>query len=349
MNYVDYIYTPSDGTYGIDLGYIPSTQTRVKIRAKLVTDGTLLFGIVDDSSSWFRFFAYDYNRACFDIPHDSDARIEIDTDYSVDYVDYEFGFSGDTMYLKDSFGNYADAYAGSYTFNFTSGFKLWGNLNIYEGSRVYDIEVYEGETLARHYRPAYDSNLGAGLYDGTTFYGKTQGSDTIGYELTQIKVDFPAGRSNYVPASGGSFSGTVEVAVDFQTLGYYFDFALNSSKQSAATLTINGNDVSDTFSADTIGTYQFEISFPNWDGSGDVNAKGRRYSNYIIQTHRASDGAVIPLGNTPFTASVYQNTPLVQSQPLYLGTDEIDTLYLGDNPIEAIYLGEDLVFGIDGR
>lgn len=346
MKLVEYIYTPQEGQYGIDLGYVPTTSTRVKIRAKLSVDGNLTLGVSDSVNSWFRFFTYENNLAVFDIPSDSNARITIPTDTSADYVDYEFGFSGNTLYLKDSLGNYSEYDGSIFTYNFTDEFKVWGDKNVYADSRIYGIEVYEGDNLVKHYQPAFDdANNRACLYDGSTaYYNNIAGNDIAYSDYPAVSVvGYPSRPS--VGASGGSVSSSVIVREDLTQSMYTLKIGLISSRQSAATLTVNGNVVTD-FSTSTSGTYQFSISFPAWDGSGDVDSRGRRNSNYIIEVLDGNNNdSVIPIGNTPFTASLFQNSPSVTSQPLYLGDDEVNTAYLGGDEVTAMYLGDDLVFG----
>lgn len=346
MKLVEYIYTPQAGQYGIDLGYVPTTSTRVKIRAKLSFDGNLTLGVADSANSWFRFFTYQQNMAVFDCPFDSQERIEIQTNTDADYVDYEFGFkdNGQTMYLQDSLGHYDDRSAAGYNFNFTDQFKVWGDKFIYADSRIYDIEVYEGDNLVKHYQPAFDDvNNKAGLYDGSNwYYANTAGNDIAYSNFPAVSVvGYPLRPS--VGASGGSVSGSVIVREDLTQSMYTLKIELLSSRQSAATLTVNGNVVTD-FTAWNPGTYDFSVSFPAWDGSGDVDSRGRRNSNYIIEVVDENDNA-LTIDNTPFTASLFQNSPLVTSQPLYLGDDEVNTVYLGDDEVTAMYLGDDLVFG----
>lgn len=339
---VDYIYTPESGQYGIDLGYYPTTATTVKIKTRLSVDGNLCLGSVDSpSAGWFRFFTYENGMAYFDIPYDSNARIGIQTDTNSAHI-YEFGISGDTLFIKDDLGHYADAYAGDYTFDFDTEFKLWGDKFINADSEVYWIEIYEDGVLVNRYDAAYDDVEGrAGLYDGTTMYYNNIDVYDINYQdLPAISVSPSIGRVN-VEATGGSVSAVITTNYDFQSDGSYWEIYEVSSYQSAATISIDGQTGLHYYSGNTIGQYPFTITFPAWDGSGDTGANGMRNTSYAVEM-KDSGGQMISI---PITFLVRQKSPLATGTPLTIGDLQSETIYLGDDTVVAMYLGDNLFFG----
>ena len=136
-----------------------------------------------------------------------------------------------------------------------------------------------------------------------------------------ITTDLPL--RNYIGASGGTISGTA--TVDANTL---WEVSLQSGKQdSAFTFCINGESGVTYYSGDTAGDYAFEVSVPAWDGSGDVNQKGRRLATYAFTQ-----------GGGP-TLAFYQEPP----KHLFLG-GEVDGLYIQGSAVTAVYMGEDPVY-----
>lgn len=353
MTFVEYIYNPQSGSYGIDLGYTPSTDTRVRIKGKAAQDGGLYFGMGPEgapSDSWFRLFSYEYGVMTFDCPNDSDARIEVPYDAEADFFDLTFGFksNGEILFLKNNLTSYEYEYStSSLDFDFDDTLKCWGNANYSndEGSRFYEIWIYETAAEMRHFLPAYDDIEGAGLYETytSTFYGAVAGSDPIDYQsLPGVVVEGKSGRIN-VAASGTSISGSVNVYIDLVTDGYYWEITEISSTASSNTITIGNQTGLHYYSGNTTGTTNFEIVVPVWDGTGPATAKGERLTHYAISTKYAN-GDTMTIGNTPFTFLIRQRNPNDTGKPLYLGESEVSVAYLGGDSVIAAYLGEDLVF-----
>lgn len=358
MQLVEYIYNPNNGGYGIDLGYIPTTTTWVRIKGKAVDDGWLYFGIGPDdiySNGYFRLFAYQSGYLTVDCPHDSNARLDIPIDSSAEYFDISLGFSGSNpdFFISnpdESFYQAQDMSSFASVFDFGGTLKCWGNPNysVYAGSRFYEIWIYEGPTLEKHFVAAVDVNSGAGLYEtiDQEFYGAMAGSNTIDYHaLPSIEVSGRSGRIS-VPASGTSISGSVEVRADLAQMGLYWEIAELSSVDSANTISIDGQTGLHYYSGSTTGTYQYSITIPNWDGTGAASSANTKNTYYSISVRNATGGTET-MGNTPFTFQTRQanpNPPAPTGKPMHLGDDECSVAYVGDEAVLAAYLGDDLVF-----
>lgn len=153
--------------------------------------------------------------------------------------------------------------------------------------------------------------------------------------LTLFSYDGPTGHIT-IPSSGGSVSGTMVVEVGGSN--EYLMISPAASVQSAATLQVSGQTV-DYFSANTVGSYEFTISFPEWDGSGET-VNNKRYTSYYIRSYNSGE----PTYNYSWHLYVQQTPPGGGGTSLIIGDTEVSTIYLGDDNVVAIYVGDNLVF-----
>lgn len=353
MRYVDNIHNDTYGYYGIDLGYIPSTHTSVRIKGLAAVDGALYFGCGPSYvpyGGWFRLFTYMDNYMVFDCPQDSDWRAEMPTDLS-HVFDLDFGFKEIEgswyLYIHNNDTDYEMTYpASTYQYNFTDTLKCWGNASDFEvaaGSRFYDIQVFESGVLTAHYVPVYDDVYGAGMYDeiGQQAHYAIAGSETIGYD-NLIAIEYSGGTSVIFESSGGSLSARIKVNEDCTGTDHHWGIKQlsNTSAGSACTISYNGQTGLTEFSGKTDGVYDFDYVMEPWSGS----SADSRYRVAIFHITMYDDITGEPYGYEDLVQRLRQKNDLNQGKPLYLGTDEVNTMYLGTDEVIAAYLGEDLVF-----
>ena len=366
MRLVDNIYHSQGGDYGIDLGYRPTTHTRVRVLGKAYNDGNLYVGTGPESSQpsgqWFRLFTYQSDFMTFDCPEDSMERI--DTMSNIGYEEeYEFGFTntGTTIFLQNNTQSVINtAYVGDKDLSAFDGqtnstIKIWGDGTYYSGpnTSVKEIWVYEDNVLTAHFLPAVD-DLGngeeAGMYDeiGGVFYPKCQDSLAIQWD-EKSPIEYDRISNVIFDASGGTTGATI--IVNYQLSGENYHWGVKqltdlNGMGSAFTLNYNGQTGLTEISGKTDGTISFEFAADPWDGSDASGGTwNKKYRTAVWHITLYDDGTDDPWGGEDFAQRVRQINPLHSGgTPVYIGEDAVDTMYAGEDQVLAAYIGEDLVF-----
>lgn len=361
MRYVDYIYNAGSGTYGIDLGYRPTTATTMEVRGMPYVDGNLWIGTGPEGNGgmgqpygqWFRLFTYQDNIITFDCPEDSSWRGEEGYDGSADYEDFSCGFNTDgDIYVATTAGT--QSYP-MYNYDLTafdgvnnSTIKCWGDGNYYNGgtSKFYEIWIYEAGQLVRHYLPAVENGK-AGLYEeiGQQFYGKVAGSPDISWQEKPI-LEYSGGTNVVFEASGGSFSARLKVNENLSAETYHWAVKqlTDTTAGSACTISYNGQSGLTEFSGKTDGIYDFDYVMEPWDGTISGSPSDSRYRSAVFHITIYDDATGQPAGFEDNIQRLRQKNPLIQGRPVYLGEDQVNVIYLGEDSVISAYLGEDLVF-----
>lgn len=309
MTYVEYIQNglSSEGRgydYKIDTGYYPNENTKVRIKFSMEeADGEILFGSTMPGNFW-RIFAYESTTIVFDFPNDSDYRTLLP--YTMGTVgEYEFGNNYITNLATST--TQINTTVGSFSGQET--LKVWGDKSVMYGSKIYYIEIYEGNTLIMDLRPCLDDYDVPCLYDEVGedyYYNSNQGSLIAGPVLSSIIIN-PA--SAIIPSVGNTISVSVTTEnywTAAATDGTWLTLSANSGQgDGTITVTVDPNAAS-TSRTDTI---------------------------TFVDTN-TSDEAVLTIRQKKYQTG----------QPLYIGGDEVPQLAVGEDEIIEAYIGDELVF-----
>lgn len=178
--------------FSINLGYTPTTATTVEITLTIPNfDGNTILSTdytTPNSGMWWRFFTFQSGKYFFDCPNDSSARVNVSATFSTKST-LKMWMDSTKIYLQNGEGTPASGSLPS-TPNFVGPLKLWtinytlGRvLDCIQGTKIYGIKIYEGQTLAMDLKPAKVGNdvglfdtIGGNLYqnsgNGTLLYGE---------------------------------------------------------------------------------------------------------------------------------------------------------------------------------
>ena len=315
MEYIEYIQNGSSGStsslYQINLNYYPTLNTRARIKFNYPAvdgDGNLLFGTSKTRNKYWRFFTYGSDAImAFDFPNDQwytgDNRTTIPYTKGTDAV-FEIG----NRYLINETTSESHIGEPLTSFDNPHPLTLWINSNVATGTKIYWIEIYEGNTLMMDLRPV-DNDGVIGLYDevGQTFYPNSLSGELIGGPLLSSIVINPT--SKIVKATGDTI--TVNVTTENSWVANPTDGSWYSLSETGGT-----------------GDTAITITVPSYTG-----ATARQDTITFVDT-TTTDERVFTLKQKKYSVG----------QPMYLGGDEITEFYLGGDPISEMYLGENLVY-----
>ena len=320
MKYVEYIQNGTgsgkERGWGVPLNYQPSTTNDITVRCKInwtqnsysSIDGNLLIGSSAGGGNFFRLFCYRENYFVFDCPYDSDGRVDIPFTMGQE-AEFEARWNNQVLTLT----NLTTQQTATGTTNsspiFSSSWSVWKeNSDISQGTKIYYIDIYEGNTKVKEYRPALDNNNVPCLYEklGHTYH--------YNYDSSKVLTAGPVTSSISVSASKNVLAATGET------------ITLDIECQNAWTAT---EPVHFTLSQ-TAGTGNATITLTAPANTGATNISG-------------TVGVTDSVTGDYDGVTIRQKHP-TNGQPLYLGADEINEIYLGADAITEAYLGDVLVF-----
>ena len=317
MKYVEYIQngtsTAMTSDYVIDLGYIPTDNTKVEIEFESDHSisgeffGNYLSYPKAEGKLW-RWFGY--QGMTFDCPKDGSVRISVGIDLNAHQV-LKSWISGGNAYFENTTKSIQRSQTMPQSINSNLSLKMWCNAynNASQGGvKIYGIKIYESDVLQMDLRPAENNNT-VGLHDiiGNNFYANSLSGVLIaGPDLSSIGIN-PSSKS--VKATGETL--TIDVSTENSWIANPADGTWYTISPTGAT-----------------GDATVTITVPSYSGS-----TARQDTITFIDTN-TTDEAEFTLKQKKYQSG----------QPFYLGTDEISEIYLGEDAISEAYLGEDLVF-----
>ena len=182
-------YIESTGTQYIDTGFKPNQDTRVVCEFELLESGRAygVFGSrIGYGTTSYDLFAYGLNGETafqddYNTTHNALANSQTNTLYTVDKNKNTTTLNGESHTFT----------AGTFQLNFPMylfGVNTSGSPNNQLGSlRIYSCKIYDNGTLIRDFKPYYDSNGIACLFDavsGTYYYNAGTGTFTASEEPT---------------------------------------------------------------------------------------------------------------------------------------------------------------------
>ena len=310
MQFIEYIQNGTGNTtsngYEIPLGYYPTKDTKVRIKFNYSQsgEGSLFFGTTERRNYFWRFFTYNNTAMYFDFPSDSN-RYNVPYTFGTDAI-FELG----NRYIKNettsaiATGTTVDSFSGLYPFT------CWTTGGVKTNTKIYWIEIYEGNTLMMDLRPGINSNNEVGLFDvknGGVFYGNIGGDDLVaGPALSSIST-------NPISKTVKAYGETFTIAVSTEN-----SWVANPADGSWYTISPTGGT----------GDATVTITVPSYSG-----ASARTDTIDFIDTN-TTDEATFTLKQKKYQSG----------QPVYLGGDEVSEIYLGNTALTEAYLGTDLVY-----
>lgn len=313
-------YIESQGKSYIDLKYYPSDNTKVVLEfsAPIQNSGTLI-GI-----NGYNMYGY---RVGFDFMN-----VGGNLSYVLDYrFDRSFGSTtlvqssskGTLEFSKDGLtynGVSTPAFSPFYT-TYPYTMFLFAQHNIttttndarnFTSAKIYGLNIYEGETLTRHFVPARDKKTGAyGLYDTITQETLISGNDVplTGSEISSEQFSQPTNSTN--------IEVDESMVIQYKSLLYKYD-SIDHEWRSVA----NGEGLTTlNASFDNIARYQTNKYY--YVGSFDYMIKGSKDGTNV----QYIKGNIIPL--TSFNIKYFTDNLKIEQDDLVV----IDNrLYSVENP-----------------